>query len=312
MAQNELRLDDKVVVITGAGRGIGRAHAQLLAERGAKVVVNDLGTAPDGSSSDATPADQAVKELQSAGLQATADHHDIADPHGAAALIETAIEAYGRIDGLVNNAGVFSGQSTIESTDLDQLNRSFRINLGGTFNTSKAVWPHFRKQGAGKIVNTSSLAGLLGAPTNLDYTASKGAVLALSLALAAEGAADNIQVNAILPGGMSRMIDGSMVEDYRPILEQCLRPELVSPAVLWLLHPETTATAGIYEAVLGRVGRIAVGTAPGIWDVDMSAEKIAASRDAIEGTEQIDFHGDFDAWNEWLITTSFGLHNQSA
>ncbi|MET0149433.1 MAG: SDR family NAD(P)-dependent oxidoreductase, partial [Acidimicrobiales bacterium] len=183
---NEHRFDGRVAVVTGAGRGIGRAHALLLAERGASVVVNDLGGSMEGEGADVGPAVAVAEEIAAAGGAAVADGSDVSTPDGGQALIDAAVEQFGRLDVLVNNAGImrWAGLPEVDAVDLE---RHLAVHVGGSFNTTRAAWPHLVDQGYGRIVMTTS-AGFFGLPKNLAYATAKGGVIGLTRSLSTAGA----------------------------------------------------------------------------------------------------------------------------
>jgi NAD(P)-dependent dehydrogenase (short-subunit alcohol dehydrogenase family) len=252
----EYRFDGRVAVVTGAGRGIGRAYARLLAERGATVVVNDLGASTGGSGSDAAPATEAVDEIVAAGGSAVADTHDVSSAEGAAALVDAAVERFGRVDALVNNAGIIRWAG-MPDVDEDNLDRHLAVHVGGSFNTTRAAWPHMAAQGYGRVVMTTS-AGLFGLPDNTSYATAKGAVVGLARSLATAGAEHGITVNCIAPGAMTRMAGqaGDTTDTH-------MSPELVAPMVALLAHEACPVSGEIYAAGFGRFARIFIGMAPG-------------------------------------------------
>ncbi|MDD9369115.1 MAG: SDR family NAD(P)-dependent oxidoreductase [Acidimicrobiales bacterium] len=252
----EYRFEGRVAVVTGAGRGIGRANPRLLAQRGASVVVNHHGAATGGSGADVAPATTAVDEIVAAGGTATADTHDVSTAHGASALVDTAIERFGRIDVLVNNAGIIRWAGMPE-VDADNLARHLDVHVGGSFNTVRAAWPHLVARGYGRIVNTTS-AGLFGLPNNTSYATAKGAVVGLTRSLATAGAAHGITANCVAPGAMTRM--AGPVSDET---DTRMTPELVAPMVALLAHEECPVSGEIYAAGFGRFARIFIGMAPG-------------------------------------------------
>jgi NAD(P)-dependent dehydrogenase (short-subunit alcohol dehydrogenase family) len=252
----EYRFDGRVAVVTGAGRGLGLAYARLLAARGASVVVNDLGASTGGSGSDAAPATEAVDGIVACGGTAVADTHDVSAVDGASALVEHAIERFGRIDVLVNNAGIIRWAG-MPDVDADNLARHLAVHVGGSFNTVRAAWPHMVERGYGRIVNTTS-AGLFGLPDNTSYATAKGAVVGLTRSLAAAGAGHGITANCIAPGAMTRMA-GPGGEDA----SHEMSPELVAPMVALLAHEECPVSGEIYAAGFGRFARIFIGMAPG-------------------------------------------------
>ena len=251
---DELRFEGRVAVVTGAGRGIGRAYARLLAARGAQVVVNDLGGSMDGVGADAGPAEGVVAEIEAAAGQAIADDHDVSSAEGARSLVEAAVEHFGRIDILINNAGIVRWAG-MPDVDEENLASHLGVHVYGSFNTTRAAWPHLLDQGYGRIVMTTS-TGMLGLPTNTSYATAKAAVVGLTRSLATAGARKGIKVNLIAPAAMTRMAGpgGDAVQ---------MAPELVAPMAAFLAHEECPVSGELYVAGAGRFSRIFLAATPG-------------------------------------------------
>ncbi|KAI9092623.1 peroxisomal hydratase-dehydrogenase-epimerase [Phlyctochytrium arcticum] len=235
----DLRFDGKVAVITGAGNGLGRAHALLFAKLGASVVVNDLGISLKGEGNEASAADKVVQEIKEAGGKAVANHDSVEDGEK---IIETAIQAFGRVDIVVNNAGILRDKSFARMTDADW-DLVQRVHLRGTYKVAKAAWPHMLKQKYGRIVNTTSAVGLYGNFGQANYSSAKAGIIAFSNTLALEGARANIVVNTIAPNAGTRMTATVMP----PEMVEALKPEYVSPLVAYLAHDTNSETGGIFE-----------------------------------------------------------------
>jgi NAD(P)-dependent dehydrogenase (short-subunit alcohol dehydrogenase family) len=257
---HEHSFEGRVAVVTGAGRGIGRAHALLLAERGARVVVNDLGGSMEGVGTDAEPASTVASEIVAAGGAAVADDHDVATPAGAQALVEGAVEQFGRLDILINNAGIIRWAGLPEA-DADNLARHLAVHVAGSFNTTRAAWPHMVEQGYGRIVMTTS-AGVFGLPTNLSYATAKGAVIGLTRSLTTAGAAHDILVNLIAPAAVTRMA-GQTPDEAADKPAPQMSPELVAPMAAFLAHEDCPVSGEIYAAGAGRFARIFIASTPG-------------------------------------------------
>ncbi|KPM54018.1 short-chain dehydrogenase [Frankia sp. CcI49] len=275
---SELRFDGRVAVITGAGRGLGRAYALLLGSRGAKVVVNDLGGTMRGDGADNGPADEVVKEIIAAGGEAVASLDSVATAEGGQAIIQTALEHYGRIDILIHNAGNVRYAPLTEMT-YEDFDAVLDVHLRGAFHVVRAAFPVMAEAGYGRIVLTSSIGGLYGNKAVANYGTAKAGIIGLTNVAALEGAEHGITCNAIVPGALTRMAEGIDTSAYPP-----MGPELVAPVVGWLAHESCSITAELLVAIAGRIARAFVAETPGVyqpsWTIDQVAERIEEIRDS--------------------------------
>jgi NAD(P)-dependent dehydrogenase (short-subunit alcohol dehydrogenase family) len=267
----DIRFDDRVAIVTGAGGGLGRSHALLLASRGAKVVVNDLGGSVDGAGKSAKAADTVVDEIKAAGGEAVASYDGVDTAEGAARIVATAKDAFGKVDILINNAGILRDVSFKKMTQ-DDWDKVLQVHLTGTMNVSKAAWELLRENNYGRIVNTTSAAGLYGNFGQANYSAAKLGIVGLSKTLAHEGAKYNIRCNVIAPVAKSRMTETIMPPE---VLEK-LKPEFVSPLVAYLCSEQCNDNAQVYAVGGGYMSRVAVVEAPGVvLTGDVSPEAVA-------------------------------------
>jgi NAD(P)-dependent dehydrogenase (short-subunit alcohol dehydrogenase family) len=253
--------EGRVAVITGAGRGLGRAYAHLLAERGASVVVNDLGGTKEGDGADPEPAGRVAEEIVEAGGAAIPETSDVSRVAGGKALIDAALEEFGRIDIVINNAGNIRWGGLPEA-DADNLASHLAVHVGGSFNTTRAAWPHLVDRGYGRIVMTTS-TGMFGLVDNLGYATAKAAVVGMTRSLSVAGRAHGIGVNLIAPNAWTRMGGADpMAQGTRPPPKQ-MEPELVSPMVAFLAHESCDVSGEIYLAGAGRFARIFIAATQG-------------------------------------------------
>jgi NAD(P)-dependent dehydrogenase (short-subunit alcohol dehydrogenase family) len=272
----DLGFDGKVAIVTGAGGGLGRSHALELARRGARIVVNDLGGTVDGSGGGSEgPAAQVVKEIEALGGEAVANRDSVATAEGGAAIVAHAVEAFGRIDIVVNNAGILRDKAFHNMTP-DLVDPVIDVHLKGAFNVTRAAWTHFREQNYGRVINTSSNSGLWGNFGQSNYGAAKMGLVGLTKVLAVEGAKYGIKANAIAPVAFTRM-----TADLMPGLEDKLKPEYVTPVVVFLAHEDCPVTGDVYSAGGGVVARYFVGLTPGYVNPGHSAEDIRDNLDQI-------------------------------
>lgn len=284
---NELRFDGRSIIVTGGGRGVGRGHAVLLAERGARVVVADFGGQLDGSGGSSEPADQVVKEIEANGGEAVACYASVADEKGAASIVDAALQAFGRVDAVINNAGI-SDPGLFDTLTLAQFRRMIEVHYLGTVYVAKAAWPHMRTAGYGRIVNTTSEASFGIMPKLTSYGGAKGGVFAFTRNLASEGAADGILVNAVAPRASTRMSNPKTMAFMFDIPEEevaavmpSLPPELVSPAAVFLAHESCPLNGEVLVAGGGQVQRVAVVETRGITRENLAPEDIAAELHAV-------------------------------
>ncbi len=280
----QLRFDGRTAIVTGAGGNpsLGRAHALLLGARGANVVVNDIGRDPEARHYPGEASAEAVaEEIRAAGGKAIASFDSVASPEGAAAIIRTALDTFGRVDILVNNAGISIG-APFDEISVRDIQRHIDVNLMGAIWCSQAVWSLMKRQGYGRIVNTTS-SSMTGFANQAAYSAAKGGVWSLTRALAAEGGPFGIKVNAVSPGGYTRLVIATLEADS-PLLAHSqanLPPELSSPAVAYLAHESCPATGECIDSVGGEVQRCYVARSRGFAERDHSIETIAARWDEV-------------------------------
>jgi NAD(P)-dependent dehydrogenase (short-subunit alcohol dehydrogenase family) len=274
----ELRFDDRVAVITGGGRGLGRAYALLLASKGAKVVVNDPGSSIPGRGVDSRPAEELVQEVRAAGGAAVACTESVATPAGGKAIIQAALDHYGRIDILIHNAGNVRRVSLKEMT-YEDFDAVLDVHLRGAFHVVRPAFPIMCKARYGRIVLTSSIGGIYGNKLVANYCASKAGLIGLSNAVALEGAEEGVKCNVIIPAAVTRLSEGVDTSAFPP-----MPPELVAPVVGWLVHESCTITGEMLISAAGRTARAFVAETRGAyrpsWTIEQVAKELPAIRDA--------------------------------
>ncbi|MFF3669157.1 SDR family oxidoreductase [Microtetraspora malaysiensis] len=277
---SDLRFDGKVAVVTGAGHGLGRSHALLLAERGAKVVVNDLGGALDGSGASTGPAAEVVELIVKNGGEAVVNADSVATPEGAQAIVQAARDAFGRIDVVVNNAGILRDKS-FGKMSVEDFDAVIAVHVRGAFLVSRAAFPHMKEQGYGRIVNTSSPAGLFGNFGQANYSTAKMGLVGLTKTLGIEGARANIKANAIAPIAWTRMTETLLPAE----LEAKFTPERISPLVAYLAHESCETSGEVFSVGGGRVARVFVAEGPGWRDDAITPEAVRDNWEAVMAEE---------------------------
>lgn len=276
---SEVRFDGRVAIVTGAGGGLGRAHALELARRGAKVVVNDLGGDISGTNGGTAMADQVVAEITAAGGEAVSNYDSVATPEGGAGIVRTAIEAFGKVDILVNNAGNIRNAPFTDLTP-DAVEALLAVHVKGAFHVTQPAFENMRENGYGRIVFTSSAAGLFGSIQQANYAAAKGAVFGLANVVALEGRPYGILANTILPAADSRMAANMTPEQFvgMPTTPAHGEPEMITAMVAYLASETNTSTHELYSIARGRYARVFMGVGPG-WHV--KADEPVATPDDI-------------------------------
>jgi NAD(P)-dependent dehydrogenase (short-subunit alcohol dehydrogenase family) len=246
-------VQDRVIVVTGAGGGLGREYALTLAREGASVVVNDLGGARDGTGAGHNMADDVVNEIKSAGGRAVANYDSVAESEGAANIIKTAIDEFGKVDGVVSNAGILR-DGTFHKMEFGAWDSVLKVHLYGGYNVIRAAWPHFREQSYGRVVVATSTSGLFGNFGQANYGAAKLGLVGLINTLAQEGAKYNIKTNAVAPIAATRMTQDILP----PEVFEKLTPEYVAPVVAYLMSEENPDSAAVFIVGGGKVQRAAL------------------------------------------------------
>ena len=287
----ESRFDGRVAVITGGGRGLGRSYALLLAAKGAKVVVNDPGGAMSGDAGDVGVAQELVDEIRAAGGEAVANTDTVATEQGGKAIIEAALDNYGRIDALIHNAGNVRYGSLSEISHED-FRAVVDVHLMGAFNVVRPAFPLMCGQEYGRIVLTSSIGGIYGNSRCVNYGVAKSGMIGLNNIAALEGENCNVKSNIIVPSAVTRMAEGIDITQYPP-----MEPELVAPVVGWLAHEDCSITGEMIASIAGRISRCFIAETKGVyrpsWTIEEVGEAMAEVRDK---SEVLDFglHGHVD------------------
>ena len=273
----ELRFDGRVAVITGGARGLGRAYALLLAARGAKVVINDIGVSMSGEGESAGPAEELVTEITALGGTAIANTNSVATPEGGKAIIGAALDSFGRIDIVIHNAGNVR-RGMLHEISYEDFSAVVDVHLRGGFHVLREAFPHMLAQKYGRIIMTSSINGLYGKSNNVNYAMSKAALVGLSHTAAIEGQNHNVKSNVIVPAAVTRMSEGIDTSQFPP-----MDPALVAPAVCWLAHEDCSVSGEVYAAMAGRIARAYLAETTGVyqpeWTIEAVAEQIGAIRD---------------------------------
>ncbi|UVO55747.1 SDR family NAD(P)-dependent oxidoreductase [Sphingomonas sp. SUN039] len=290
----ELRYDDRVAIVTGGGRGLGRAYALLLAARGAKVVVNDVGGNIRGDEVIENPAADVVAEIVAAGGEAVAVTDTVATVAGGKAIIDAAMDTWGRLDILIPNAGnVRRGE--IDLISHEDFQSVIDVHMQGAWNLVRTGYEIMAKAGYGRVVLTSSIGGIYGNATSVNYAMAKAAMIGLNNVIGLEGADRNIKSNIILPGAVTRMSEGIDITQFPP-----MPPELVAAVVGWLAHESCSVTAEMYVSTAGRVARAYINETAGVFQPDWTPDQV--------GARIAEIRNPAGAWTLEPVPGGFGEH----
>lgn len=281
MAQDEVRFDGRAILVTGAGRGMGLAHARLLASRGARVVIADNGAAMDGADPNTAPAASAVADIRAAGGEAVACTADIATEAGSNEAVETSLDAFGRIDGILHNASTapdLASADAISSYDLDLV---MRVNPFAGLWMTRAAWPHMAKQNYGRIVYLTSGAGIYGAAGNGPYAAAKAAYIGMVRSLVPDGIGKGIMINLIAPIAYTRMTDRLPPSDYADWFAQSMQPDKVAVGAAFLMSEDCTITGELFCMGGGHISRLQMAESEGVTGMGGSVEEVRAAMPAV-------------------------------
>jgi NAD(P)-dependent dehydrogenase (short-subunit alcohol dehydrogenase family) len=277
----DIGFDGQVAIVTGAGHGLGRQHALQLAARGARVVVNDLGGTVDGTGADAGPAQQVADEINDAGGEAVANTDSVASQAGGEAIVQTALDAFGRVDIVVNNAGILRDKA-FHNLTADLLDPVLQVHLYGAFWVTLPAWKRMREQNYGRVINTTSAAGLFGNFGQTNYGAAKMGLVGFTKALAQEGRKRNVLANVIAPGARTRM-----TEDLLGPMADSLDPEAVTPVVVYLASEQCDVTGQILSVAGGRVSRVVVAEPLGYYSKELTPEQVRDNWDTIASLDDL-------------------------
>jgi len=264
----DIGYDGKVAIITGAGGGLGRSHALELARRGARIVVNDLGGSVTGEGGSAGPAHDVVAEIEALGGEAVANGDSVSTPEGGEAIVQAALDAFGTVDIVINNAGILRDKSFHNMTP-ELLNPVIDVHLKGAFYVTQPAWKVMREKGYGRVINTASNAGILGNFGQTNYGAAKMGLVGFTRVLAQEGPKHNIKANVIAPVALTRM-----TEDLLGGFGEALKPDLITPVVAYLASEECEVNGEIYSIAGGQVSRFFIGRTPGYFNPNLTVEDV--------------------------------------
>ena len=290
----DMRFDGRVVVITGGARGLGRAYAELLALLGAKVVVNDNGSAVTGSGSDTGPAEEAAQALRDTGAEAVASTDSVATPEGGKAIIDCALDNFGRIDVLIHNAGN-NRYAMLAETSYEDFRAVVDVHLLGAFHVVRPAFERMVKDCYGRVVLTGSIGGLYSMPSVVNYAMSKSGMIGLNNIVAIEGKDFGVKSNIILPGAVTRMAEGLDISQYPP-----MGPDLVAPVVAYLAHESCSVSSEMYVSVAGRIARAFITESQGVYRPSWTIDEVAAHIDDIRDPSKL--------WTFHPIENGFGEH----